>query len=92
VTRKTAATQNTPAPGFDDSLSRLETLVSSMEDGKLSLEEALSTFEAGIRLTRECQQALDQAELKVRILTTPDGEPEAMSDMVNADNSDGSQG
>jgi exodeoxyribonuclease VII small subunit len=90
VTRKKAA-DNTPTPGFDDSLSQLEKLVSTMEDGKLSLEEALSTFEAGIRLTRECQQALDQAELKVRILTTPDGEPEAMTDMVNTDNIEGSQ-
>lgn len=72
-------TDDNKSLSFDDTLSRLEDLVTRMEDGKLSLEEALSTFETGIRLTRECQQALQQAELKVQILTSPDGQPAAMT-------------
>lgn len=63
---------------FDETLSCLEELVTQMEDGKLSLEEALSTFETGIRLTRECQHALQQAELKVQILTSADAQPVPM--------------
>lgn len=53
---------------FEESISRLEALVERMEDGNLSLEESLKTFEEGIKLTRECQQALKTAEQKVKLL------------------------
>ena len=53
---------------FEKSISRLEALVERMEDGNLSLEESLKTFEEGIKLTRECQQALKTAEQKVKLL------------------------
>jgi exodeoxyribonuclease VII small subunit len=77
--RKTANTDaQQSTPGFEDSLAQLETLVSDMEDGNLSLEEALSAFETGIKLTRQCQQALQAAELKVQILSSADGEPMPM--------------
>lgn len=61
-------------PDFDHSLSELQTLVERMETGDLSLEDSLTAFEQGIRLTRDCQAALDQAEQKVRILLERDGE------------------
>lgn len=61
---------------FETALAELETLVSRMEDGDLSLEESLNAFESGIKLTRQCQQALQQAELKVQKLSqAEDGEP-----------------
>jgi exodeoxyribonuclease VII small subunit len=72
--------ENTQSPVFEQTLAQLEALVSRMEDGQLSLEEALSAFETGIKLTRECQQALQQAELKVQMLTRADAEPEAFTD------------
>ena len=53
---------------FEESISKLEALVERMEDGDLSLEESLKTFEEGIKLTRECQQALKTAEQKVKLL------------------------
>lgn len=53
---------------FEEALASLESLVEAMEDGELSLEDSLKAFEQGIRLTRECQQALDQAEQKVQLL------------------------
>ena len=50
-----------------------------MEGGELSLDESLASFERGIGLYRHCQQALEQAELRVRLLTDPEdpvgGEP-----------------
>lgn len=58
---------------FEQSLSQLETLVEEMEQGDLSLEEALSRFEKGISLTSECQQALQSAELKVQELVEKNG-------------------
>ncbi|RFA38861.1 exodeoxyribonuclease VII small subunit [Alkalilimnicola ehrlichii] len=53
---------------FERSLQELETLVSKMEQGELSLEESLKAFERGVELTRSCQQALQAAEQKVEIL------------------------
>ena len=67
-----------PILNFEESLASLEAIVSSMEDGELSLEESLQAFEKGIRLTRECQSALQKAEQKVQVLMSENGEPEAM--------------
>jgi exodeoxyribonuclease VII small subunit len=54
---------------FESKLNQLETLVDEMEKGTLSLEDSLKAFEDGIKITRECQQALKDAELKVEMLT-----------------------
>jgi len=53
---------------FEESRAKLEGLVEKMEAGELSLEDSLKTFEEGVKLTRECQQALVQAEQKVKVL------------------------
>lgn len=53
---------------FEQSIQELESLVSNLEDGELSLENSLKTFEQGIKLTRECQQHLSAAEQKVALL------------------------
>lgn len=62
---------------FEDALETLEELVEAMEEGELTLEESLKAFEQGIKLTRECQTALDQAEQKVQLLVKTDDLPEA---------------
>ena len=58
---------------FEESLARLESLVEKMESGDLSLEDSLKTFEEGIKLTRECQQALKTDEQKVNLLIEQNG-------------------
>lgn len=58
-----------PAQDFAATVSQLETIVERLESGELSLENALTAFEQGVRLTREAQQRLDNAELKVRALS-----------------------
>jgi exodeoxyribonuclease VII small subunit len=58
-----------PTPSFEQALSDLESLVETLEKGELSLEDSLQKFERGIELTRVCQQALQEAEQRVRILT-----------------------
>ena len=60
-------------PDFETNLAELETLVTQMEQGDLSLEQSLQAFEQGIRLTRECQQTLNQAEQKVQVLIEQNG-------------------
>ncbi len=57
---------------FDQSLQRLDELVSALEQGDTSLEESLKLFEQGIRLARECQESLRQAEQRVATLTLSD--------------------
>ena len=64
---------------FEVALEKLEELVSSMEDGKLSLEESLQAFEKGIKLTRECQNALKNAEQKVQVLLNENGDTEQLN-------------
>jgi len=59
---------------FESNLNELELLVENLESGDLDLEEALTQFEKGIKMTRECQQALSTAEQRVKILIEKNGE------------------
>jgi exodeoxyribonuclease VII small subunit len=70
---------NTPPPAvdFERSLDELEQLVARMEGSELSLDESLASFERGIGLYRHCQQSLEQAELRVRLLLDPEAPDDA---------------
>jgi len=59
---------------FEDVLRELESLVDTLEQGELTLEQSLAYFERGIELTRTCRKTLDAAEQRVCVLT--DGSPE----------------
>jgi len=75
VTRKKAdssTNEPAPAPAFEEALAELEALVETLEQGDLSLEESLKSFERGVSLARTCQDALARAEQKVAILTSDD--------------------
>lgn len=79
MARKTSAEDNAPAnpvAEFETSLDALEALVARMEGGQLTLEESLASYEQGVGLYRKCQLALEQAELRVKLLTDLD-HPEA---------------
>lgn len=69
------AKRSQKTPDFETALAELEVLVEKMEQGDLSLDESLQQFERGVQLTRSCQQALKEAEQKVRILLEKDGQP-----------------
>lgn len=78
MTKKSAQSIE-PAPsvvaGFERSLDALEQLVQRMEKGEMSLDESLAAYERGVALYRQCQSALQQAELRVKLLgdlTEPD--------------------
>jgi exodeoxyribonuclease VII small subunit len=76
-------------PAFEQSLAQLEALVTRLESGDQPLDEALASFEQGVRLTRDCQAALSAAQQRVQLLlqrgdtvvmedfTPGDGEPNA---------------
>ncbi len=69
---KKPAAEPSVVADFEQSLDQLEQLVEKMEHGDMSLEESLGAYERGVALYRRCQQALEQAELRVRLLTDPD--------------------
>lgn len=70
---------------FETALNELEALVHNMESGELSLEDSLKSFEKGMQLSRDCQQALLQAEQKIEVLMEKDGELSASPLAVDND-------
>ncbi len=56
---------------FEQSLDELEKLVAKMEEGEQSLDDSLKSFERGVELYRNCRTALEQAELRVKLLSDP---------------------
>ena len=58
---------------LEDTLSRLEALISTLEEEGASLEDSLTAFEQGVQLTREAQAALLEAEQRVQLLVEKDG-------------------
>ena len=66
------------AKSFEKSLERLEAIVDKMESGDLSLDEAMSFYEEGIKLSRFCYGKLSEAEKKIEKLVKKEdksGEP-----------------
>jgi exodeoxyribonuclease VII small subunit len=57
---------------FEKALADLENIVQRLDENDLSLDEALSLFEEGIKLSRFCSQKLDAVENKVEILLRDD--------------------
>jgi exodeoxyribonuclease VII small subunit len=63
-------TKESPEFQFETALAELESLVETLEQGELSLEQSLQQFERGVKLTRACQQALKSAEQRVDMLVS----------------------
>lgn len=55
---------------FEESMTELEDIVTKLEAGDITLDASLELFEKGIKLAKTCQKKLDDAEKKVKILTT----------------------
>ncbi|NCO43653.1 MAG: exodeoxyribonuclease VII small subunit [Armatimonadetes bacterium CG_4_10_14_3_um_filter_66_18] len=73
----TTQTDGDAQPRFDEALTQLETLVRKLESGDLKLEEAIATFEEGMRLSKVCERQLNAAETRLReLIVGDDGEPE----------------
>jgi len=54
---------------FEGSIDKLETIVASLESGKLTLDESIAKFEEGIKLYKNCRGQLSEAEKKIQLLT-----------------------
>jgi exodeoxyribonuclease VII small subunit len=55
-------------PTFEESLKRLEEIVTQLEGNTLALEQSLQVFEEGVKLVRFCANRLDEAERRIEIL------------------------
>lgn len=65
---------------FEKKLNRLGEIVESMEEGDLSLDQSLKLFEEGVKLSRKCNEELDKAEQKVRLLLSVDESGKAQTE------------
>ena len=74
---------------FESSLEQLELIVRELEHGELPLERSLELFEQGVKLSRECQERLNQAERRIEILMRDNqGRPTVKSFEPESDVSD----
>ena len=53
---------------FEEQMEQLEKIVQELEKGDLSLEDSVSKFEQGIKISKECNKTLEEAEKKITIL------------------------
>lgn len=59
---------------FENQMEKLEQIVVQLEKGDLSLDESVTKFEEGIKISKECNKILEDAEKKITILVNEDGE------------------
>ena len=65
---KTMSPAKKNTKSIESRLIELETILEELESGDLELDKALKKFEQGVKLSRECQKTLEDAELKIKIL------------------------
>jgi len=75
-------------PDLEKSLTELEKIVAELEEGDIPLEQALKQFEKGVKLSRDCQSALQAAEQRVKILMNGDLEAFAVGTPTAEDQQD----
>lgn len=73
---------------FESSLTSLEKIVRELERGELPLEKSLELFEQGVRLSRECQERLNEAERRIEVLLQ-DNEGRTFASALGGDGGDG---
>lgn len=61
---------------FEEAMEQLEKIAQELEKGNLSLEESISKFEEGMKLSKQCNNMIEEAEKKITILLSKDGKME----------------
>ena len=59
---------------FEESMEKLEKIVTELEKGNLNLDESLKKFEDGMKIAKQCNSILEDTEKKIMILLEKDGE------------------
>ncbi len=77
----------TATPSFEDLYTELETTIEKLEGGNLTLDEALTLYERGMALAKQCGTMLDRAELRIQELApaTDELDADAGMDLLDGD-------
>ena len=59
---------------FEESMKNLENIVTELENGSLNLDESVKKFEEGMKIAKQCNEILENAEKKITIPLEKDGE------------------
>ena len=79
--------KNLAAISFEDALRELEAIVTSLERGDVSLDDAIAAFERGTALKAHCQKRLEEAQMKVEQIKLPaDGTSPVEADSFSPEN------
>ena len=68
---------------FEESLTRLESVVARLEGGELTLEQSVELYEQGVQLSELCKAELDKAEGRVQLLMKTKGARMEPTDFVS---------
>ena len=68
---------------FEEQMENLEKIVAELENGNLNLDESVNKFEEGIKISKECNKILEEAEKKITILINNDGETKEEEFKIN---------
>ena len=60
--------------GFEESIVELEQIVESLEKDDLNLDDYIAKFEQGMKIAKDCNKKLEEAEKKITILLNDNGE------------------
>lgn len=60
-------------PSFEEAMTRLEEIIQQLEDGEAELDQTLSLFEEGVKLSKLCHKRLESAEKKIELLVKKEG-------------------
>ncbi len=69
---------------IEQAMERLDKLVEEMESGELPLEKLITRYEEGVKLVRLCQEKLDAAEQRIKIITRDASGPTGLRDFPAA--------
>jgi exodeoxyribonuclease VII small subunit len=72
---------------FEETLSALELVVEHLERGRLTMDESIAWYEAGLGLMRRCSQLLEQAELRISALDAGSSVGAGSGRMMSSDDS-----
>ena len=61
---------------FENNMENLEKIVNELEKGDLNLDDSIAKFEEGVKISKECNKILEEAEKKITILLEKDGKIE----------------
>lgn len=79
MSKKPPSTDTAPPPSFEDALGELEQIVHRLEGDDIGLNDALASYEQGVKLLRHCYQLLEGAERKIELLSGVDADGNPVS-------------